>query len=161
MYCCFLCLFSNWIVCLWLSSVLTAGDCITFSALRALKTVDELVQKIEFEGPSVSITSKHLALGISALNTTMFNGTSFSAFIAPNSTRPQVRAPNTRASSSSSRVSFAFISGMFNLRQHTTGELNITMKLPQLIPETITFSFQSRNLVFGSCQLQNDMFSAC
>uniref|UniRef100_A0A3Q3KVR0 Adhesion G-protein coupled receptor G6 n=1 Tax=Mastacembelus armatus TaxID=205130 RepID=A0A3Q3KVR0_9TELE len=61
-----------------------------FSALRALRTVDELVQKLEFEGPSVNITSRHLALGILALNTSLFNGTSFSAFIPPNSTEPQI-----------------------------------------------------------------------
>lgn len=58
--------------------------------LSALKTVDELVQKLEFEGPSISITSRHLAVGVSALNTTTFNGTSFSAFMAPNATEPQV-----------------------------------------------------------------------
>lgn len=58
--------------------------------IRALKTVDELVQKLEFEGPSISITSRHLAVGVSALNTTVFNGTSFSAFMAPNGTEPQV-----------------------------------------------------------------------
>lgn len=60
-------------------------------SLRALKTVDELLQKIEFDGPSLKITSKNLALGILANNITMFNGTSFSAFIPPNSTDPQVR----------------------------------------------------------------------
>ncbi|KAM6964893.1 adhesion G-protein coupled receptor G6 [Aplochiton taeniatus] len=57
---------------------------------RALRTVDELVQKIQFEGPSVSITSKNLALGISALNASHFNGTSFSAFMAPNTSNPQI-----------------------------------------------------------------------
>jgi hypothetical protein len=55
-----------------------------------LKTVDELVQKIEFDGPTENITSKNLALGISALNYSKFNGTSFSAFIHPNSTDLQV-----------------------------------------------------------------------
>lgn len=60
--------------------------------LRALRTVDELVQKIEFEGSTVSITSRHLALGIAALNTSTFNGTSFSASVPPNATDPQVTA---------------------------------------------------------------------
>ena len=60
------------------------------SLFSALKTMDELVQKIEFDGPSLSITSKNLAVGISALNTSNFNGTSFSAFIPPNGTDPQV-----------------------------------------------------------------------
>lgn len=62
--------------------------------VRALKTVDELVQKIQFEGPSISISSKHLAVGISTLNASVFNGTSFSAFVAPNSTYPQVTTPH-------------------------------------------------------------------
>jgi hypothetical protein len=63
----------------------------SLSACRTLKTVDELVQKLEFDGPSVSITSKNLALGISTLNHGKFNGTSFSAFIQPNTTDLQVR----------------------------------------------------------------------
>ncbi|XP_072296710.1 adhesion G-protein coupled receptor G6 isoform X2 [Eucyclogobius newberryi] len=57
---------------------------------KALKAVDKLAQKIEFEGDSVSISSKHLALGVSSVNTTMFKGTSFSAFIGPNSSQPQI-----------------------------------------------------------------------
>lgn len=52
--------------------------------LRALKTVDELVQKLEFDSPSINITSRHLAVGVSSFNNTAFNGTSFSAFMAPN-----------------------------------------------------------------------------
>ncbi|XP_028252604.1 adhesion G-protein coupled receptor G6 isoform X2 [Parambassis ranga] len=74
-----------------ISNVMTSSEtALAATSGEALKTVDELVQKIEFEGPSVSITSRHLALGISALNTTVFNGTSFSAFMAPNSTDPQI-----------------------------------------------------------------------
>lgn len=53
--------------------------------------MDELVQKLEFDGPSISITSRHLAVGVSALNASTFNGTSFSAFMAPNASEPQVR----------------------------------------------------------------------
>jgi len=52
--------------------------------------VDELVQKMEFDGQSLTITSKYLAIGVSALNTSNFNGTTFSAFIATNTTDPQV-----------------------------------------------------------------------
>ncbi|XP_041721961.1 adhesion G-protein coupled receptor G6-like [Coregonus clupeaformis] len=55
-----------------------------------LKMVDELVQKIEFDGPTENITSTNLALGISALNYSKFNGTSFSAFIHPNTTDLQI-----------------------------------------------------------------------
>ncbi|XP_050995018.1 adhesion G-protein coupled receptor G6 isoform X6 [Labeo rohita] len=56
----------------------------------ALKAVDKLVQKIEFDGPSLTITSKYLAVGVSALNISNFNGTTFSAFIATNMTDPQI-----------------------------------------------------------------------
>ncbi|XP_056125138.1 adhesion G-protein coupled receptor G6 isoform X11 [Rhinichthys klamathensis goyatoka] len=56
----------------------------------ALKAVDELVQKIEFDGQSLTITSKYLAVGVSALNTSNFNGTTFSAFIPTNTTDPQI-----------------------------------------------------------------------
>ncbi|KAM4632862.1 adhesion G-protein coupled receptor G6 [Polymixia lowei] len=74
-----------------ISNVMTSSDtALAAASEKALKTVDELVQKIEFEGQSVSITSRHLALGISALNTSVFNGTSFSAFIPPNTTDPQI-----------------------------------------------------------------------
>ncbi|XP_042370751.1 adhesion G-protein coupled receptor G6-like, partial [Plectropomus leopardus] len=73
-----------------ISNVMTSSEtALAANSEKALKTVDKLVQKIEFDSASISITSRHLALGISALNTTMFNGTSFSAFIAPNSTDPQ------------------------------------------------------------------------
>ncbi|XP_039981011.1 adhesion G-protein coupled receptor G6 isoform X7 [Xiphias gladius] len=74
-----------------ISNVMTSSEtALAATSEKALKTVDELVQKIEFVGTSISITSRHLALGISALNTTMFNGTSFSAFRPPNTTAPQI-----------------------------------------------------------------------
>uniref|UniRef100_A0A4W6EM82 Adhesion G-protein coupled receptor G6 n=1 Tax=Lates calcarifer TaxID=8187 RepID=A0A4W6EM82_LATCA len=57
---------------------------------KALKMVDELVQKIEFDGPSINITSKNLALGILAVNATTFKKTSFRAFIPPNTSDPQI-----------------------------------------------------------------------
>lgn len=49
-----------------------------------------MMQKIEFDGQSLTITSKYLAVGVSALNTSNFNGTTFSAFMATNTTDPQV-----------------------------------------------------------------------
>ncbi|KAK5903031.1 hypothetical protein CgunFtcFv8_006845 [Champsocephalus gunnari] len=74
-----------------ISNVMTSSENTrAATADKALKTVDELVQKMEFQGSSISITSRHLAVGISTLNTSAFNGTSFSAFMAPNSTHPQV-----------------------------------------------------------------------
>ncbi|XP_049612085.1 adhesion G-protein coupled receptor G6 isoform X9 [Syngnathus scovelli] len=57
---------------------------------RALKAVDRLLDKLQFEGSSVSIGSRRLALGVSAFNASAFNGTSFSAFIPANSTDPQI-----------------------------------------------------------------------
>ncbi|XP_064864849.1 adhesion G-protein coupled receptor G6 isoform X1 [Oncorhynchus nerka] len=74
-----------------LSNVMTSSvSALVTSSACTLKTVDELVQKIEFDGPTENITSKNLALGISAFNYSKFNGTSFSAFIHPNSTDLQI-----------------------------------------------------------------------
>lgn len=60
------------------------------SSLRALKTVDDLAQKIEFDGPTLNITSRNLILGIVAVNSSTFNGSSFSAFRLPASSETQV-----------------------------------------------------------------------
>ncbi|XP_030628062.1 adhesion G-protein coupled receptor G6 [Chanos chanos] len=74
-----------------ISNVMTSSESAQMNASKtALKAVDELVQKIEFEGPSLAITSKNLAVGISSLNSSRFNGTSFSAFLPPNTTDPQI-----------------------------------------------------------------------
>lgn len=56
--------------------------------------MDELVQKVEFDGPSLTIKSKYLAVGISAFNASSYNGSTFSAFIASNTTDPQVKIIN-------------------------------------------------------------------
>ncbi|XP_052441652.1 adhesion G-protein coupled receptor G6 isoform X2 [Carassius gibelio] len=60
------------------------------SSDTALRAVDKMVQKIEFDGPLLTISSKNLAVGVSALNISNFNGTTFSAFIATNTTEPQI-----------------------------------------------------------------------
>lgn len=74
-----------------ISNVMTSSEnTLAHTSERALKTVDELVQKIEFDEPSINITSKNLAVGILAVGATEFNGTSFSAFVPPNTTDPQV-----------------------------------------------------------------------
>ncbi|TNN34660.1 G-protein coupled receptor 126 [Liparis tanakae] len=73
-----------------ISNVMSSGAAPAATSERALKTVDRLVQKIQFEGPSLSLSSRHLAVGISTFNTSTFTGTSFSAFTAPNTTDPQV-----------------------------------------------------------------------
>ncbi|XP_074472753.1 adhesion G-protein coupled receptor G6 isoform X19 [Sebastes fasciatus] len=81
-----------------ISNVMTSSEtALAATSEKALKTVDELVQKIEFDGPSISITSRHLALGITALNASVFNGTSFSAFIPPNTTDPQIDFESERS----------------------------------------------------------------
>nr|XP_046229516.1 adhesion G-protein coupled receptor G6 isoform X2 [Scatophagus argus] len=83
-----------------ISNVMTSSEtALAATSEKALKTVDELVQKIEFEGSSINITSKHLALGISAFNTSVFNGTSFSAYMDPNSTDPQIDFESERINS--------------------------------------------------------------
>ncbi|XP_023203564.1 adhesion G-protein coupled receptor G6 isoform X7 [Xiphophorus maculatus] len=61
----------------------------------ALKAVDELANKVEFDGPSVNINSKNLALGVLALNSKSFNETSFSAFFPPNSIDPMIEFNRT------------------------------------------------------------------
>lgn len=53
--------------------------------------MDRLVHKLEFEGPSISFSSRHLAVGVASLDTdAAFNGTTFSAVMAPNASEPQV-----------------------------------------------------------------------
>ncbi|XP_051510930.1 adhesion G-protein coupled receptor G6-like isoform X2 [Myxocyprinus asiaticus] len=81
---------ANTVVSIISNVMISSEDAQLAASETALKTVDELVQKIEFDGPSVTITSKYLALGISALNTSNFNGTTFSAFIDTNTTDPQI-----------------------------------------------------------------------
>ncbi|XP_036066432.1 adhesion G-protein coupled receptor G6 isoform X2 [Oryzias melastigma] len=79
-----------------ISNVMTSSEAVLLNASNiALRTVDELAQKLEFDGLSVNITSKHLALGILAFNATTFNGSSFSAFIPPNSTDPKIEFEQT------------------------------------------------------------------
>lgn len=74
-----------------ISNVMTSSETAQLAASEtALKAVDELVQKVEFYGPSLTIKSKYLAVGISAFNTSSYNGSTFSAFIASNTTDPQI-----------------------------------------------------------------------
>uniref|UniRef100_A0A8C5F488 Adhesion G protein-coupled receptor G6 n=1 Tax=Gadus morhua TaxID=8049 RepID=A0A8C5F488_GADMO len=73
-----------------ISNIMTGSESMPAAASeKVLRTVDDLVQKIEFEGPSVMISSRHLAVAVSALNASSYNGTSFSASIPPNNTDPQ------------------------------------------------------------------------
>ncbi|XP_039873809.1 adhesion G-protein coupled receptor G6 isoform X5 [Simochromis diagramma] len=99
-----------------ISNVMSGSVTVPAASDKALKTVDELVQKIQFDGPSIQINSKNLAVGILALNTTMFNETTLSAFMSPNKSDPQIdfksKRPNplaqvTLPASLLSRVSHA------------------------------------------------------
>nr|XP_020669684.1 adhesion G-protein coupled receptor G6 [Pogona vitticeps] len=61
------------------SNILTSSDSVlAASSSEAIKTIDALALKIQFSGPSMSISSRNLALGVSSLNSTLFNGSSFS-----------------------------------------------------------------------------------
>uniref|UniRef100_A0A665VSU9 Adhesion G protein-coupled receptor G6 n=1 Tax=Echeneis naucrates TaxID=173247 RepID=A0A665VSU9_ECHNA len=97
-----------------ISNVMTSSEtALVTSSEKALKAVDELVQKIEFDGPSLKITSRNLALGIMANNATAFSGMSFSAFIPPNTTDPQVTVlllSGRRRQIVLSRINFMFFS---------------------------------------------------
>ncbi|XP_048841640.1 adhesion G-protein coupled receptor G6 isoform X2 [Brienomyrus brachyistius] len=82
------------------SNVMTSSNtALATSSEMMLKMVDELVLKIEFEGTFLSITSKNLALGISAFNSSSFNGTSFSAYIPANSTDLQINFESSQQNS--------------------------------------------------------------
>nr|XP_021150467.1 adhesion G-protein coupled receptor G6 isoform X2 [Columba livia] len=61
------------------SNILTSSDSVlAASSSEALKTIDTLALKIQFTGPSMSISTRNLALGVSSVNSTSFKGGSFS-----------------------------------------------------------------------------------
>ncbi|XP_053146039.1 adhesion G-protein coupled receptor G6 isoform X2 [Hemicordylus capensis] len=61
------------------SNILTSSDSVlAASSSEAIKTIDALALKIQFSGPSMSISTRNLALGVSSLNSTLFSGSSFS-----------------------------------------------------------------------------------
>ncbi|XP_008939558.1 PREDICTED: G-protein coupled receptor 126, partial [Merops nubicus] len=61
------------------SNILTSSDSVlAASSSEALKTIDALALKIQFTGPSMSISTRNLALGVSSINSTSFQGGSFS-----------------------------------------------------------------------------------
>ncbi|XP_065536774.1 adhesion G-protein coupled receptor G6 isoform X2 [Lathamus discolor] len=61
------------------SNILTSSDSVlAASSSEALKTIDTLALKIQFTGPSMSISTRNLALGVSSINSTSFRGGSFS-----------------------------------------------------------------------------------
>ncbi|NXC96101.1 AGRG6 protein, partial [Certhia familiaris] len=61
------------------SNILASSDSVlAASSSEALKTIDALALKINFAGPSMSISTRNLALGVSSINSTSFKGGSFS-----------------------------------------------------------------------------------
>ncbi|KFZ68219.1 G-protein coupled receptor 126, partial [Podiceps cristatus] len=61
------------------SNILTSSDSVlAASSSEALKTIDALALKIQFTGPSMSISTRNLALGVSSINSSSFKGGSFS-----------------------------------------------------------------------------------
>lgn len=64
---------------------------IFISAFRALKTIDALALKIHFAGPSMSISTRNLALGVSSINSTSFKGGAFSVSPQNNASDFQVQ----------------------------------------------------------------------
>ncbi|XP_068040861.1 adhesion G-protein coupled receptor G6 isoform X2 [Anomalospiza imberbis] len=61
------------------SNILASSDSVlAASSLEALKTIDALALKIHFDGPSMSISTRNLALGVSSINSTSFKGGAFS-----------------------------------------------------------------------------------
>ncbi|KAM7061715.1 adhesion G-protein coupled receptor G6 isoform 2-T2 [Acridotheres tristis] len=61
------------------SNILASSDSVlAASSSEALKTIDALALKINFDGPSMSISTRNLALGVSSINSSSFQGGSFS-----------------------------------------------------------------------------------
>ncbi|XP_064025175.1 adhesion G-protein coupled receptor G6 isoform X3 [Pogoniulus pusillus] len=61
------------------SNILNSSDSVlAASSSEALKTIDALALKIQFTGPSMSISTRNLALGVSSINSASFRGGSFS-----------------------------------------------------------------------------------
>ncbi|XP_056423224.1 adhesion G-protein coupled receptor G6 isoform X3 [Hyla sarda] len=61
------------------SNILSSSDnVLAKSSSQALKTIEALALKIQFSGQSVSIVSRNLCLGVSKVNATSYNGSSFS-----------------------------------------------------------------------------------
>nr|DBA26875.1 TPA: hypothetical protein GDO54_011079 [Pyxicephalus adspersus] len=68
------------------SNILSSSDnVLTKSSSEALKTIEALALKIQFSGPSVSLVSRNLCLGVSKVNATSYNGSSFSVGAQANS----------------------------------------------------------------------------
>ncbi|KAM9316751.1 adhesion G-protein coupled receptor G6 [Gastrophryne carolinensis] len=61
------------------SNILNSSDnALAKSSSDALKTIETLALKIQFSGSSISIVSRNLCLGVSKVNATSYNGSTFS-----------------------------------------------------------------------------------
>ncbi|CAH2252933.1 adhesion G- coupled receptor G6 isoform X1 [Pelobates cultripes] len=68
------------------SNILNSSDnALSKSSSEALKTIEALALKLQFTGPSFSIVSPNLALGISRVNSTSYHGSSFTVGSQSNS----------------------------------------------------------------------------
>ncbi|XP_040206835.1 adhesion G-protein coupled receptor G6 isoform X4 [Rana temporaria] len=77
------------------SNILSSSDsALTKSSSDALKTIEALALKIQFSGPSVSIVSRNLCLGVSKVNATSYNGSSFSVGAQTNNNGFQIDMNN-------------------------------------------------------------------
>ncbi|NXE12367.1 AGRG6 protein, partial [Lophotis ruficrista] len=73
------------------SNILTSSDSVlAASSSEALKTIDALALKIQFTGPSMSISTRNLALGVSSINSSSFKGGSFSVSAQNNASDFQI-----------------------------------------------------------------------
>ncbi|XP_044144496.1 adhesion G-protein coupled receptor G6 isoform X6 [Bufo gargarizans] len=73
------------------SNILSGSDnVLAKSSSEALKTIDALALKIQFSGPSVSIVSPNLCLGVSRVNATSYSGSSFSVGAQSNSSHFEI-----------------------------------------------------------------------
>ncbi|NWR76667.1 AGRG6 protein, partial [Centropus unirufus] len=73
------------------SNILTSSDSVlAASSSEALKTIDALALKIQFTGPSTSISTRNLALGVSSINSTSFKGGYFSVSPQDNASEFQI-----------------------------------------------------------------------
>ncbi|XP_069462910.1 adhesion G-protein coupled receptor G6 isoform X2 [Ambystoma mexicanum] len=87
------------------SNILSSSDeALSKSSSEALKTIDALALKIQFTGPSVSIVSRNLALGVSHLNSSSYNGSSFNVGQHHNGSDLQIDMASSQSKSLASVV---------------------------------------------------------
>ncbi|XP_048345516.1 adhesion G-protein coupled receptor G6 isoform X2 [Sphaerodactylus townsendi] len=82
------------------SNILTSSDNVLAAASsEAIKTIDALALKIQFSGPSMSISTRNLALGVSSLNSSSFSGSTFSVGSQNNASDFQIDFGKTQTNS--------------------------------------------------------------